>query len=76
MAYKAELAELEGAAHSAEIERIRQRLNRYRSPYRAAEIVDVEEVIDPRETRPLRCRWANLVAPTRRPGRVTWSFRP
>ena len=76
VAYKAELAELEGDARSKEIERIRERLNRYRSPYRAAEIFDIEEVIDPRETRPLLCRWANLVAPTRRPGKVTWSFRP
>jgi acetyl-CoA carboxylase carboxyltransferase component len=76
VAYKAELAELADEARSEEIERIRKRLNRYRSPYRAAEIFDVEEVIDPRETRPLLCRWANLVAPTRRPGRVTWSFRP
>ena len=76
VAYKAELAELDDEAHKAEVDRIRERLNRYRSPYRAAEIFDVEEVIDPRETRPLLCRWANLVAPTRRPGQVTWSFRP
>ena len=67
VAYKAELAELDDEAHKAEVDRIRERLNRYRSPYRAAEIFDVEEVIDPRETRPLLCRWANLVAPTAGP---------
>jgi acetyl-CoA carboxylase carboxyltransferase component len=76
VAYKAELADLADEARAEEIERIRQRLNRYRSPYRAAEIFDIEEVIDPRETRPLLCRWANLVAPTRRPGKVSWTFRP
>jgi hypothetical protein len=58
------------------VDKIRQRLNRYRSPYRAAEVFEIEEVIDPRETRPILCRWANLVAPARRAGRVTWSYRP
>jgi acetyl-CoA carboxylase carboxyltransferase component len=76
VAYKAELADFEGDAYAAEVDKIRQRLNRYRSPYRASEVFEIEEVIDPRETRPILCRWANLVAPTRRAGRVSWSFRP
>ena len=40
VAYKAELAEFDGDAREAEIDRIRERLNRYRSPYRSAEIFD------------------------------------
>ncbi len=28
-----------------------------RSPFRTAEAFDIEEIIDPRETRPLLCRW-------------------
>ena len=48
--------------------RITERLNRYRSPFRAAEVFDIEEIIDPRDTRPLLCRWADLVARVRRGG--------
>ena len=48
----------------------------YRSPFRSAEVFEIEEVIDPRETRPILCRWANLVAPSRRPGTMAWTFRP
>jgi len=76
VAYKAELAEFEGEARAAEIDKIRERLNRYRSPFRAAEVFEIEEVIDPRDTRPLLCRWANLVAPMRRPGAMAWTYRP
>ena len=76
VAYKAELAAFEGDALEAEIDVIRNRLNRYRSPFRSAEPFEIEEVIDPRETRPLLCQWANLVAPTRQPGPVTWTYRP
>ena len=46
------------------------------SPYRSAEVFEIEEVIDPRDTRPTLCRWANLVAPTRRPGTMAWTYRP
>ena len=59
-----------------EVDKIRERLNNYRSPFRSAEVFDIEEIIDPRDTRPMLCRWANLVAPTRAAGRVSWSFRP
>lgn len=76
VAYKAELATFEGDALEAEIDVIRNRLNRYRSPFRSAEPFEIEEVIDPRETRPLLCQWANLVAPTRQPGPVAWTYRP
>ena len=37
---------------------IEQRLNAVRSPFRTAERFGVEEIIDPRDTRPLLCDWA------------------
>lgn len=76
VAYRAELAGFEGDALKDEVDKIRQRLNRYRSPYRSAEVFEIEEVIDPRDTRPVLCRWANLVAPARKAGRVAWTYRP
>jgi acetyl-CoA carboxylase carboxyltransferase component len=76
VAYRSELAEFEGEALQAEIAIIRDRLNLYRSPFRSAEVFEIEDVIDPRDTRPILCRWANLVAPARRPGTMAWTFRP
>jgi acetyl-CoA carboxylase carboxyltransferase component len=37
---------------------IEQRLNAVRSPFRTAERFGVDEIIDPRDTRPLLCEWA------------------
>jgi len=55
-AYRRELeAADDPAALRAEIE---QRLNAVRSPFRTAERFSVEEIIDPRDTRPLLCDWA------------------
>ena len=31
-----------------------------RSPFRAAEVFNIEEIIDPRDTRPLLTDWAGL----------------
>ena len=76
VAYRAELADFEGDALAAEIDKIRQRLNHFRSPFRSAEVFEMEDIIDPRDTRPVLCRWANLVAPSRKPGRVAWTYRP
>ena len=39
-------------------EEIRVRLDAVRSPFRTAERFSVEEIIDPRDTRPLLCDWA------------------
>jgi hypothetical protein len=39
---------------------IRERLNRVRSPFRTAEHYGVEDIIDPRDTRPLLCEFAEL----------------
>lgn len=73
-AYKAQLEEAEDPeAMLAEIE---QRLNSVRSPFRTAESFLVEEIIDPRDTRPLLCEFANLAAPLRRPGRSAFHLRP
>ena len=55
-AYRRELeAAADPVALRAEIE---ERLNAVRSPFRTAERFGVEEIIDPRDTRPLLCAWA------------------
>jgi len=58
VAYKSELeASDDPAAH---LEAIRDRLNKVRSPFRSAEHFAVEDIIDPRDTRPLLCEFAQL----------------
>jgi acetyl-CoA carboxylase carboxyltransferase component len=39
---------------------IEEMLNELRSPFRTAESFGVEEIIDPRDTRPLLCDWVEL----------------
>lgn len=54
-AYKREIeASADPAARRREIE---EGLSRYRSPLRTAEAFGIEEIIDPRDTRPLLCEW-------------------
>jgi acetyl-CoA carboxylase carboxyltransferase component len=73
-AYRAELdAAGDRVRLHAEIE---ERLNRVRSPFRVADVFGVEEMIDPRDTRPLLCEFANLAAPLREPGPVATAMRP
>jgi acetyl-CoA carboxylase carboxyltransferase component len=73
-AYRAELdVAPDRDQRRAEIE---ERLNRYRSPFRTAETFLVEEIIDPRDTRPLLCEFANLTAKLREPGPVVTAMRP
>tara|TARA_R110002167_G_scaffold59198_4_gene167423 strand:+ start:292 stop:1839 length:1548 start_codon:yes stop_codon:yes gene_type:complete len=55
---------------------IETRLNRVRSPFRTAEAFLIEEIIDPRDTRPLLCEFANLAAPLRRTGPSLVHMRP
>jgi acetyl-CoA carboxylase carboxyltransferase component len=74
VAYKAELAEAED--YDAHLARIKERLNRVRSPFRSAEHFEIEEIIDPRQTRPVLCRWANLIAGARRTGPQGFTYRP
>jgi acetyl-CoA carboxylase carboxyltransferase component len=61
------------AATRAEIE---ARLEALQSPLRTAEAFGVEEIIDPRQTRSYLCRFANLAAPLRQPGRPHFGYRP
>ena len=42
---------------------IEDRLNKLRSPFRSAETFWIEEIVDPRNTRPLLCEFANIAAP-------------
>ena len=60
----------------AMIDDITRRLNQVRSPFRTAEAFLIEEIIDPRDTRPLLCEFANLAAPLRQPGRTAYHLRP
>ena len=73
-AYKAEIAAApDPAAKRAEIE---ARIRKFASPMRGAERYDVEEIIDPRDTRKLLCEFAELAAPLRTPGRSFFGVRP
>jgi acetyl-CoA carboxylase carboxyltransferase component len=73
-AYRAQLDAAEDpAALRAEIERT---LAARQSPFRTAEAFLVEEIIDPRDTRPLLCEFAELAAPLRRPGPSAHGMRP
>ncbi len=45
------------AARRRELE---DRMENYRSPLRTAEAFGIEEIIDPRDTRPLLCDWVEL----------------
>jgi len=74
VAYKAELAESDD--YDNDLEKIKERLNRVRSPFRSAEYFEIEEIIDPRDTRPNLCRWANLAYKALEPGTATFTYRP
>jgi acetyl-CoA carboxylase carboxyltransferase component len=70
-------AELDAAPDREKLRvEIEKRLDDFRSPFRTAETFIVEEIIDPRDTRPLICEFANLVAKLREPGLVATSMRP
>lgn len=58
VAYKAELEAADDP--EALLEDIRARLARVTSPFRSAERFNVEDIIDPRDTRPLLCEFAGL----------------
>jgi acetyl-CoA carboxylase carboxyltransferase component len=74
VAYKAELAE--AADREQHLAAITARLNKLRSPFRSAEAFDIEDIIDPRDTRPALCRWANLVSRVRKHGPPAAPYRP
>src|SRR5262245_23099776 len=74
VAYKAELAAV--ADYDAHLATIKARLNRLRSPFRSAEFFEIEEIIDPRDTRAALTRWAKLAARSLRAGSVAFGYRP
>ena len=61
---------------AAKLKESEERLERLRSPFRSAEAFLIEEIIDPRDTRPLICEWANMAAPLRTPGQTMFTMRP
>jgi acetyl-CoA carboxylase carboxyltransferase component len=73
-AYKAQLEAAEDP--DALREEIEERMNLVRSPFRTAESFLVEEIVDPRDTRPLLCEFAELAAPLRTPGPTARPLRP
>ena len=58
VAYKAELEKADDPA--ARLTEIKARLSKLASPFRTAEQFLIEDIIDPRETRPLLCEFAAL----------------
>jgi acetyl-CoA carboxylase carboxyltransferase component len=73
-AYRAQLEAADD--YDAELAKIEARLDKIRSPYRTAEAFGIEEIIDPRDTRPLLCEFANTVAPLRTAGPPRMGTRP
>ncbi len=74
VAYKAELAEVDD--YDAHLEKIKARLNKLRSPLRSAEYFEIEEIIDPRQTRSVLCRWMKLARKALRTDPPNFWFRP
>jgi acetyl-CoA carboxylase carboxyltransferase component len=80
-AYRRELEAADGAGGRESLRaEIEARLNAVRSPFRTAERFSVEEIIDPRDTRPILCDWAEraheLVALDCHQGPVARGTRP
>lgn len=73
-AYRAEIAGADDP--DLKLKQIEQRLEQMRSPFRSAEAFLIEEIIDPRDTRPLLCEFANMAAPLRTPGQSMFTMRP
>jgi acetyl-CoA carboxylase carboxyltransferase component len=70
-------AEIEAAADpDARRSEIEARLQRVRSPFRTAEAFLVEQIIDPRDTRPLLCEFAELAEGLRVAGPTAFALRP
>ncbi|MBI2216150.1 MAG: methylmalonyl-CoA carboxyltransferase [Candidatus Rokubacteria bacterium] len=70
-------AELDAAPDPrAKLEEIEERLNKLRSPFRSAETFWIEEMIDPRSTRPLLVEFASLAARILEPGPSLHAMRP
>lgn len=74
VAYRSEIqAAPDPQAKMAEIE---ERLRQLRSPFRSAEAFNIDEIIDPRETRRVLCDFAEVSAGARVPGPPRFGYRP
>jgi len=76
VAYRREIEASENPA--ALVEQLRAQLDGVRSPFRTAEQFGIEEIIDPRDTRPLLCEWvrdAYALLPAQI-GRPAFGLRP
>jgi acetyl-CoA carboxylase carboxyltransferase component len=75
-AYRADLERADDPARL--LAEIRARLDAVRSPLRTAERFGIEEIIDPRETRPLLCDWVRdaYAALPASPGKPSFGTRP
>ena len=70
-------AEIDAADDPGEkLKEIEDRLNKLRSPFRSAETFWIEEIIDPRKSRPFLCEFANIAGPLRDPGPRAFGMRP
>jgi acetyl-CoA carboxylase carboxyltransferase component len=75
-AYRAELERADDPAAALAV--IHARLDAVRSPLRTAERFGIEDIIDPRETRPLLCDWVHDAYATLpvSPGKPSFGTRP
>lgn len=73
-AYKSDLEAADDP--EAKMAEILERLEAVRSPFRGAHAFEVEDIIDPRDTRKLLCEFANIAAPIRKTGRSEGGYRP
>lgn len=74
VAYKAEIAEAKNP--NAHLAKIKERLNRLRSPFRSAEFFEIEEIINPSKTRGYLCKWAKLAQRALRTDPPNFGYRP
>ena len=73
-AYKADLAKSnDPEAFKKDLEK---KIKIASSPFRTAEKFLIEDIIDPRETRPKVCQWIKLAYPSLKPGASSFGFRP
>lgn len=74
VAYRAEIeAAPDPAAKLAEIE---ERLRRLGSPFRSAAAFNIDEIIDPRDTRRILCDFMSVAAGARQVGAPAFGYRP
>ena len=74
VAYKAELEQ--SADRDGLVEEIKDRLTRLRAPIRTAEIFSIEDIIDPRDTRPVLTEWIALAQRSLKAGPPSFGYRP